>query len=63
MKKYIITYQFRSPWKDYMPFYETLKVNMPEYRHICESAWIVKTDLTAKQIRDLLMPKMYLDEQ
>ena len=41
-----------------MPFYEAIKVNFPEYRHITESAWIVKTDKTAKEIMDAIYPKL-----
>ena len=62
MKKYIITYCLRNTSKDYFPLYEAIKVNMPEYKHITESAWIVNTDKTAKEIRDLLVPYLYFTD-
>ena len=58
MKKYIISYTFRDPGKDYMEFYNAIKNNVGDYRHIMECAWIVKTDKTAKEIRDILIPYM-----
>lgn len=58
MKRYIITYTFRDTSKDYMDFYNAIKTNVEDYRHIMECAWIVKTDKTAKELRDLLMPHM-----
>lgn len=59
MKKYIITYDFRNSLLDYMPFYEALKVNMPESRHILETAWVVNTDKTASEIVELLKPYLH----
>ena len=58
MKRYIITYTFRDMTRNFMDFYDAIKENVEDYRHIMESAWIVKTDKTAKELRDALMPFM-----
>ncbi len=44
-----------------MPFYDAIKENMPECRHIMETAWIVKSDKTATEIRDLLIPYLHFE--
>lgn len=44
-----------------MPFYDAIKENMPEYRHIMETTWIVKSDKTATEIRGLLMPYLHFE--
>lgn len=62
MKKYIITYHFRDNAYDYTKFYEAIKVNMPEYRHITEEAWIVNSDKTAKEIADILRPHLHFTD-
>ena len=61
MKKYIITYHFRSNSRNYSPFYEAIKTNFPENRHIIESAWIVNSDKTAKEISQLLIPHLHFE--
>lgn len=58
MKKYIIAYTLRDSTKDYMNFYSAIKTSVEDCRHIMESAWIVKTDKTAKELREILMPHM-----
>lgn len=60
MKKYIITYYLRNKEKNYDSFYDTIKTNMPEYRHVLEDMWIVKSDRTADEITHLLLPHLYL---
>ena len=59
MKTYIISYNLSSSYRDYSNFYDAIKTNMPENRHILETAWIVKTDLTAKEILKLLTPHLH----
>ena len=59
MKTYIISYNLRSSYRNYSDFYDAIKTNMPENRHILETAWIVKTDLTAKEILNLLTPHLH----
>ena len=56
MKKYIIAYTIRNTSMDYMPFYEAIKVNFPEHRHIMENAWVINSDKTAQEIVGLLKP-------
>jgi hypothetical protein len=58
MKKYIIAYTLRDLTKDYMDFYSAIKTNVEDCRHIMESAWIVKTDKTANELRELLIPHL-----
>lgn len=62
MKKYIITYHFHSNSRNYSPFYEAIKTNFPENRHIIEPAWIINTDKTAKEIVELLLPHLYFKD-
>lgn len=59
MKKYIITYHLRNKEKNYDSFYDTIKTNMPEYRHVLEDLWFVKSDKTANEIVSLLLPHLY----
>lgn len=59
MKTYIITYYLRNREKDYDGFYNAIKENMPEYRHVMESVWVVKSDKTAGEIVKLLSPHLY----
>jgi hypothetical protein len=63
MKTYIVTYTLRDPGKDYMPLYNAIKNNVEDYRHIMESAWVVKMDKTAKELRDILIPHMSFSER
>ena len=58
MKTYIISYNLRGRDRDYSDFYNAIKTSMPENRHILETAWIVKTDLTAKEILETLVPHL-----
>lgn len=61
MKKYIITYHFRNNSRNYSSFYEAIKTNFPENKHIIESAWIVNSDKTAKEISKLLTPHLHFE--
>ena len=58
MKKYIIAYWFRNKARNYFPFYDALKENFPENRHVLEDMWVVKTDKSANEIYNAL--KSYL---
>ena len=60
MKTYIITYWLRNREKVYDDFYDAIKENMPDYRHVLEDMWIVKSDKTADEITNLLLPHLYL---
>ena len=59
MKTYVIIYQLRNEWENYMSFYEALKTNYPKYNHTTESSWFVKTDDTPQQIVDNIKPFLY----
>lgn len=61
MKKYIITYHFHDNSRNYFPFYEAIKENLPENRHVLEDVWIVNSDKTAKEIVQILMPYLHFE--
>lgn len=61
MKTYIITYDLKDTSKDYMPLYDAIKSlsdNYDPWQHFLESAWLVRTELTAKEISEKLMPHL-----
>lgn len=55
MRKYLITYSLKTPNKDYTPFYNALKSMGPWWHHL-ESTWIIKSDLTPKEIYSRIGP-------
>lgn len=57
MKNYIISYDLRDRKKDYVPLYAVIKTAFPEYWHILEQTWLVKTDMTAKEIFKKIWPE------
>ena len=59
MKTYIISYNLSNSARNYSDFYDAIKTNMPENRHMLETAWIVKPDLTANEILKLLKPHLH----
>ena len=62
MKKYIITYHFHSNSRNYSSFYEAIRTNFPENKHIMEPTWIVNSDKTAKEISQLLIPHLHFEK-
>ena len=60
MKTYLITYTLRNPSLDYMPLYTAIKTFTPEWRHITENAWLIKTDKTVEEIRLAIKDGFYL---
>lgn len=60
MKTYIITYDLKDSWKnrDYSDFYSAIKEISFEdpFQHVCESSWLVKTEMTAEEIFNKLFP-------
>lgn len=58
MKTYIISYCLRGISTNYMDLYEAIKTNYPEWRHMMEASWLVKTEDSAKSIVDKLKPHM-----
>ena len=57
MKSYLITYDLNSPGQDYNSLYEDIK-GLGTWWHCLDSTWIVKSSLSAKEIRDKLSPSI-----
>lgn len=53
MKAYSITYDLKSPGRDYNNLYEAIK-SSGKWWHYLESTWIVTTNETSQQIWDRL---------
>ena len=53
MVAYIITYDLRSPGRDYNDLYDRIK-SYNRWAFITESSWAVSTDHTAVAVRDYL---------
>lgn len=56
MDKFIVTYDLRSPGQDYSALISRIKSYT--YSKICESAWIVRSNKDASQIRDDLVQEI-----
>jgi len=54
---YEITYDLNKPGQNYPGLHEAIK-NLGSWAHVQESTWIVKTSLSAAQIRDRLAPQL-----
>lgn len=61
MKSYLITYDLIKR-KNYPELYEALK-KFKTYWHCLDSVWIVKSDSTASEIRDYLLPHIDNDDK
>ena len=60
MKSYLITYDLIKPGQNYNELYEAIKkLCSGSAWHCLDSVWIVKTNLTAAQICDIL--KLHID--
>lgn len=59
MKSYLIGYDLNKTGQDYETLIEQIK-KLGTWWHHLDSTWIVKSDLTAVQIRDNLKP--YIDD-
>ena len=55
MASYLIGYDLNKPEQDYKELLDAIK-SFTNWWHCLDSTWIVKTDLTAVQIRDKLSP-------
>ncbi len=53
MKTYLITYDLHKPGQQYEDLYKAIE-KLGEWWHCLGSVWIVKSGLTATQIRDSL---------
>jgi len=54
MKTYLIGYDLNTPGKDYQPLIDKIKETFNTWWHGLDSTWIVKSNLSAEQIRDIL---------
>lgn len=57
MKSYFIGYDLNKTGQDYKELIEQIK-KLGAWWHCLDSTWIIKTDMTAVQIRDILKPKI-----
>jgi hypothetical protein len=55
VRTYLITYDLNKPGQDYSKLFEAMK-GLGAWGHHLDSTWIVKTNLSATQIRDRLNP-------
>ena len=60
MASYLIGYDLNKPEQDYPDLIRAIKDKFGTQWHNLDSTWIVKSDLTSKQIRDLL--KAHIDK-
>ena len=56
MNKFIITYDLRNPGKDYSSLISKIKTY--SYSKVCESVWIIRSNLGSSEIRDSLMKEI-----
>lgn len=57
----IITYDLDGKNKDYAPLFEAIKETSDKWWHYITDAWLVHTQLTAKEFFDALLP--HIDEK
>ena len=63
MKKYLISYDLRWTWHNYMPFYNIIKELSSRYLHVMENAWFIESELTAKEIYNKLKTQLFEKDQ
>lgn len=56
MRTYMIGYDLNKPGKDYSGLIGAIKEMFTVWWHNLDSTWIVRSNLTAEQIRDKLQP-------
>lgn len=56
MKTYIIGYDLNKTGQDYNALTDKIKITFTIWWHHLDSTWIVKSNLSAAQIRDILKP-------
>lgn len=57
MAIYLITYDLKSPGQDYSALYKAIK-SLGDNRHDLESIWFVDTNLSSKEIHEVIRPSM-----
>jgi hypothetical protein len=58
----LVGYDLNKPVKDYPKLIDKLK-RYPGYWHYLDSTWLVRTDLTHKQVRDQLKTLIDADDE
>lgn len=53
MKTILVSYDLRSPGRDYEPLWDHLR-SYPDYIKPLESLWFLKTNYSAKEVRELV---------
>ena len=61
MTTLLVVHELRDPDRDYAELGDTLK-SYSEWWHCLESTWLVKADLTARQLADALVPLVGMDD-
>ena len=54
---YMISYDLKSPGRDYSSLYETIK-SFGTWWHYLESTWIIKTQQTVSQVNELVRQRL-----
>lgn len=63
METYMIGYDLNTPGQDYDELIPAIKKRFKTFLHRLDSTWIVRTNMTAEEIRDYLLPYIdYSDE-
>lgn len=57
MKKYLITYNLKTPNWNYSGFFASLQ-NLGAWWHYLDTTWIIKSNLTSQQIHAVLAPHL-----
>lgn len=57
MASYVISYDLNRPGQNYNELFEEIKA-LGTWWHCLDSTWIVKSNLTAAQVRDRLVKKI-----
>lgn len=55
---YIISYDLRTPERDYTSLYAAIKQLTPNWSHPLESTWVVRTEKSANDIYNILRLNM-----
>ena len=53
----MLSYDLRNNGHNYIPLYEAIKTNFPEWKHATENTWFIKTDKTANDILYIIKDK------
>lgn len=62
MAIFVVTYEKRTPGKDYGPLHKAIQDNAIKWWHYLTHTWIVQTHMTADQFAKLLYPYITKDD-